>query len=205
MARRKTGEGFGGTDPSSGAGGFGRRARRSEPAGRSAADADDPEAAAREICLRLLSFSPRTHAQLADALRRKGVADDVAERVLSRYTEVGLIDDAAFAQAWVQSRHAGRGLARRALAAELRQRGVADDTVKEAVEELAPEQEESAARELVAKRMAATRGMDPVKRTRRILGVLARKGYSGGMAYHLVREALEEEGVGDLPDPPPEE
>jgi regulatory protein len=205
MARRKTDDGFGGTDPAGGAGGFGRRTRRSAPGGRSAAEADDPEAAAREICLRLLSFSPRTRAQLADALRRKGVADDVAERVLGRYTEVGLIDDAAFAQAWVQSRHAGRGLARRALAAELRQRGVADETVKEAVEELAPEQEESAARELIAKRMAATRGMDPVKRTRRILGVLARKGYSGGLAYPLVREALEEEGIGDLPDSPPEE
>jgi regulatory protein len=205
MARRRADDGFGGSDPAGGAGGFGRRAKRTTTGGRSAADADDPEAAAREICLRLLSFSPRTRAQLADAMRRKGVTDDVAEGVLGRYTEVGLIDDAAFAQAWVQSRHAGRSLGRRALAAELRQRGVADDTVKEAVEELAPEQEESAARELVAKRMAATRGLDPVKRTRRIVGVLARKGYSGGLAYQLVREALEKEGVGDLPDHPPEE
>ncbi|HEY0539467.1 MAG TPA: regulatory protein RecX [Actinoallomurus sp.] len=153
------------------------------------------------MCLRLLSFSPRTRAQLADALRRKGVADEVAEQVLGRYTEVGLIDDEAFARAWVQSRHAGRGLARRALAAELRQRGVADDTVKEAVEELAPEQEETAARELIAKRMATTRSLDPTKRTRRILGVLARKGYPSGLAYRLVREALENEGIDD-PDVP---
>jgi regulatory protein len=150
-----------------------------------------------------LSFSPRTRAQLADALRRKGVDDEVAEQVLGRYTEVGLIDDEAFARAWVQSRHTGRGLARRALAAELRQRGVADETVKEAVEELAPEQEESAARELIAKRIAATRGLDPAKRTRRLLGVLARKGYSGGLAYRVVREALEAEGIEDLPDTPP--
>jgi regulatory protein len=156
----------------------------------------------------LLSFSPRTRAQLADALRRKGVEDEIAERVLGRYTEVGLIDDEAFARAWVQSRHTGRGLARRALAAELRQRGVADETVKEAVEELAPEQEESAARELIAKRMAATRGLDPTKRTRRLLGVLARKGYPGSLAYRLVREALEAEGaegLDDLPDTPPDE
>jgi regulatory protein len=125
------------------------------------------------------------------------VADEVAERVLGRYTDVGLIDDEAFARAWVQSRHAGRGLARRALAAELRQRGVDDDTVNDAVEELDPEQEEAAARELVAKRMAATRGLDPVKRTRRIVGMLARKGYSGGLAYRLVREALESEGIDD--------
>lgn len=129
------------------------------------------------------------------------MADEVAEQVLGRYTEVGLIDDEAFARAWVQSRHAGRSLGRRALAAELRQRGVADDTVKEAVEELAPEQEESAARELVAKRMAATRGLDPTKRTRRILGVLARKGYPSGLTYRLVREALENEGIDD-PDVP---
>lgn len=166
----------------------------------SAAAPADPEAVAREICLRLLSFSPRTHAQLADALRRKGVPDDVSERVLSRYSEVGLIDDAAFARAWVQSRHAGRGLARRALASELRQRGVDDDMVNEAVEELAPEQEEAAARELIAKRLRATRGLDPAKRTRRLLGVLARKGYSGGLACRLVREALENEGADDLPD-----
>jgi regulatory protein len=174
--------------------GSGRGASSGREAGGSTAD---PEAEAREICLRLLSFSPRTRAQLADALRRKGVDGEVAERVLGRYTEVGLIDDVAFARAWVQSRHTGRGLARRALAAELRRRGVDDDTVNEAVEELDPEQEEAAARELVAKRMAATRGLDPVKRTRRILGVLARKGYSGGLAYRLVREALEQEGIDD--------
>ncbi|MCO6006396.1 recombination regulator RecX [Actinoallomurus purpureus] len=160
----------------------------------------DPEAVAREICLRQLSFSPKTRAQLADALRRKGVPDDVAERVLGRYSEVGLIDDAAFARAWVESRHAGRGLGRRALAAELRRRGVADEMVSEAVEEVGPEQEEAAARELVARRLPATRGLDPVKRTRRLMGMLARKGYSGGLAYRVVREALEAEGAEEIPD-----
>lgn len=199
MTRRRSAGGFGGT----GSAGEGRRRSREsggvrEPEGPPA----DPEAAARDICLRLLSFSPRTRAQLADALRRKGVDDEVAEQVLGRYTEVGLIDDEAFARAWVQSRHNGRGLARRALAAELRQRGVADETVKDAVEELAPEQEESAARELIAKRMAATRGLDPTKRTRRIVGVLARKGYPGSLSYRLVREALEAEGTEELPDIP---
>jgi regulatory protein len=202
VARRRNSGRSGGNDSAEG-GAFGR-SRRSGAARESKAVSPpaDPEAAAREICLRLLSFSPRTRAQLADALHRKGVDDEVAEQVLGRYTEVGLIDDEAFARAWVQSRHTGRGLARRALAAELRQRGVADETVKEAVEELAPEQEESAARELVAKRLPATRGLDPAKRTRRLLGVLARKGYSGGLAYRVVREALEAEGVEDVPDVP---
>jgi regulatory protein len=165
----------------------------------------DPEARAREICLRLLSSSPRTRAQLADALRRKDVPADVADRVLGRFTDVGLIDDEAFAQAWVQSRHVGRGLAKRALAAELRRRGVADDTVNEAVESLDPAQEEETARALVLRRLPSTRSADPAKRMRRLVGMLARKGYPPGLSYRVVKEALAEEGadLDTVPDPTP--
>jgi regulatory protein len=81
---------------------------------------DDPESVARGICLRALTGAPKTRQQLADLLATRGVPDDAAEAVLDRYTEVGLIDDAAFARAWVSSRQAGRGLARRALSSELR-------------------------------------------------------------------------------------
>lgn len=164
----------------------------------------DRESAAREVCLRLLSASPRTRAQLADALRRKNIPDDVAERVLGRFTDVGLIDDEAFAQAWVQSRHAGRGLARRALAAELRHRGVPDETVNDAVETLDPAQEEQTARALVRRKLPATKGVDPAKRMRRLMGVLARKGYSPALSYRLVKEALAEEGADPetFPDDP---
>jgi regulatory protein len=164
----------------------------------------DPEAVAREVCLRLLTMGPRTRAQLADALRRKAVPEEVAERVLGRFTEVRLIDDEAFAQAWVQSRHLGRGLARRALASELRRRGVADDTVKEAVSALDPGQEAATARELVDRRLPGTRTLDRDKRMRRLVGMLARKGYPPGLAYRVVKEALAEEGidVGDLTEPP---
>ncbi|WP_425458612.1 regulatory protein RecX [Actinomadura decatromicini] len=163
------------------------------------------EAAAREHCLRLLTSSPRTRAQLADALRRKSVPDDVADRVLDRLTAAGLIDDEAFAQAWVQSRHTGRGLAKRALAAELRRRGVADETVNDAVDALDPEQEEHTARALVDRKLRSTRGVDPTKRMRRLVGMLARKGYSPALSYRLVKEALAEEGADPeaLPEPPP--
>jgi regulatory protein len=162
----------------------------------------DPEARAREICLRLLGMGPRTQAQLADALRRKDVPDEVTERVLGRFTDVGLIDDEAFAQAWVQSRHTGRGLARRALAGELRRRGVAEETVRDAVETLDDEQEEQTARRLIERKAAATRDVEPSKRMRRLVGVLARKGYPPGLAYRVVRQVLEEEGaeVEEVPD-----
>ncbi|WP_084779680.1 recombination regulator RecX [Planobispora rosea] len=153
----------------------------------------DPQAVARAICLRLLTMAPRTRAQLAEALRKREVPEDAAEAVLERFSEVGLIDDEAFAAAWVSSRHAGRGLARRALASELRRRGVEEDTVKEAVEQLDPEQEVETARRLVARKLPSTRGLEPAARTRRLAGMLARKGYGPGLAFRVIREALENE------------
>ncbi|EYT83514.1 recombinase RecX [Streptomyces sp. Tu 6176] len=149
---------------------------------------------ARAICLRQLTGTPRTRRQLADALRKREIPDEVAEEVLSRFEEVGLIDDGAFADAWVESRHHGRGLARRALAQELRTKGVDTALIDEAVGRLDAEQEEATARELIARKLRSTRGLDRDKRMRRLAGMLARKGYSQGLALRLVRQALEEEG-----------
>ncbi|MFF5983051.1 recombination regulator RecX [Streptomyces olindensis] len=154
----------------------------------------DPVEQARAICLRLLTGTPRTRKQLADALRKRQIPDDAAEEVLSRFEEVGLINDSAFADAWVESRHHGRGLARRALARELRTKGVDSALIDEAVSQLDSEQEEATARELVARKLRSTRGLDRDKRLRRLAGMLARKGYSEGMALRVVRQALEEEG-----------
>ncbi|MGV9252898.1 recombination regulator RecX [Streptomyces sp. NPDC003697] len=154
----------------------------------------DPVERARAICLRLLTGTPRTRKQLADALRKREIPEDAAEEVLSRFEEVGLINDSAFADAWVESRHHGRGLARRALARELRTKGVDGATIDEAVAQLDSEQEEATARELVARRLRSTRGLDRDRRLRRLAGMLARKGYPEGMALRVVRQALEQEG-----------
>ena len=163
------------------------RAERQESPG-------DPVERARAICLRLLTGTPRTRKQLADALRKREIPDEAAEEVLSRFEEVGLINDSAFADAWVESRHHGRGLARRALARELRTKGVDSALIDEAVSRLDSEQEEETARELVARKLRATRGLDRDKRVRRLAGMLARKGYPQGLALRVVRQALEEEG-----------
>ncbi|MCD7443181.1 recombination regulator RecX [Streptomyces lincolnensis] len=181
--RRRRGEPFGedgGTLSSS-------RAEKKEPPA-------DPVERARAICLRLLTGTPRTRKQLADALRKREIPDEAAEEVLSRFEEVGLINDSAFAEAWVESRHHGRGLARRALARELRTKGVESTLIDEAVAQLDSEQEEATARELVARKLRSTRGLDRDKRLRRLAGMLARKGYPEGMALRVVRQALEEEG-----------
>jgi regulatory protein len=159
------------------------------------AEHHDPEARAREICLRLLTLAPRTRGQLADALRKRDIPDEAANEVLGRFEDVGLIDDAAFARAWVESRHHSRGLAGRALSAELEQRGVAPDEIRAAIEDqLGPDAEADAARRLVARKLPGTKTLSPEQRTRRLAGMLARKGYPAGLAFRVIREALEAEG-----------
>jgi regulatory protein len=188
--------------------GLDRRDGRDRRSGGQLDPAADPEAAARQICLKMLTSAPRTRAQLAAALDRRGVPAEAAEAVLERFAEVQLIDDGMFARAWVESRHHGRGLARRALAAELRQRGVEADDIKEAVGRLDPEQEYATARALVDRRLAGTRSLEKPVRFRRLMGVLARKGYPEALAYRVVREALEYEPTepefGADPDDPAE-
>ncbi len=151
----------------------------------------DPHDVARRIVLRQLAMGPRTRQQLADKLRDRGTAPDVAARVLDRMGEVGLVDDEAYAEMFVRSRQETKGLAAGALRHELRRKGVADEVVDAALEEIDPEREKEQARELVARRLRTMRGLDRDVQTRRLAAHLARKGYGPGVAYQVVREALD--------------
>ena len=184
---RRTGSGRGGRSRGQGAS---DGVEPATPAGPPA----DPVDVARQICLHQLEFAPRTRAELAAVLRKKGVEDEVAEQVLGRFAEVGMIDDAVFAQLWVTSRHRGRGLAGRALQQELRRKGVDDGDIAEAVATLDPEQEAATARALVGRRLRSTQGLTADARVRRLAGMLARKGYPAGVAFRVVRDALADEG-----------
>jgi regulatory protein len=163
-------------------------------AGRGGGPADDgnrdPAEWAREICLQQLAVRPCTRLELATVLRRRGIPDDVVDRVLDRYDEVGIIDDEAFARAWVTSRHHGKGLARRALARELQRKGVDVEAVDAALDELDSDTEEGTARALVARRMRVERVAAPDAAFRRLVGMLARKGYPPALAIRVVKEAL---------------
>ena len=158
---------------------------------------EDPESVARGICLRALTGAPKTRKQLADLLAKKEVPDEAAAAVLDRFTEVGLIDDAAFAAAWVSSRQSGRGLARRALTAELRAKGVDVEVAAAAVAEVDPQDEWDSARRLVERKVVAMRRLDRATAERRLIGMLARKGYGGGLAGYVVREALDADGAAE--------
>ena len=147
--------------------------------------------------LRLLTGAPRSRHQLAEALARRDVPDDVATRVLDRFTEVGLIDDAEYARTLVRSQRESRSLARRALAMELRRKGIDDETAATALSEVDADLEEQAGRDLVRRRWRP--GTDPTVQARRIFAMLARKGYPSGLSRRLVAEMVDDRGE-PLPD-----
>ena len=179
--------------------GFGRRPKR--PAREApendgpAEPAADPESVARTICLNLLSTRARTRAELGKELARREVDDDVAATVLDRLVEVHLLDDAAFAEQWVDSRHRHRGLGRRALSQELRTKGVDSEVANAALDELDPDAERSKAAELVRKRLPSLDRVEPAAAARRLVGMLARKGYGAGLAYEVVKAEMAARGA----------
>lgn len=155
----------------------------------------DQEKVARQVALRLLTSAPRSRAQLAEAMAKKDVPADVAERVLDRFTDVGLIDDAEYAAILVRTRHAERGQARRAIAQELSRKGIDPETAAVALSVIEQEDEDAAAHALVERRAGATRGLPREKRERRLVSMLARKGHSPGAAFRIVAEVLDAEGA----------
>jgi regulatory protein len=150
----------------------------------------DPETVARTICLRLLDQRARTRAELAEALRKRGVPDAAATAVLDRFVEVGLIDDAGLAGTFALAQHRERGLARRAVAVKLRRRGLDEQVVAAALDPIDRDSEYAAAQALVAKKVRSLGGLDPQVQARRLIGLLGRRGYPAGLAHEVVRTAL---------------
>ncbi len=174
----------------------GASAREPDPSVEVPAGVDaDHEKVARSVALRLLTSAPRSRAQLAQAMAKKEVPVDVAERVLDRFTDVGLVDDAEYAAILVRTRHGERGQARRAIAQELTRKGIDAATAEEALSVIDRDDEDAAALDLVRRRAGASRGLPRDKRERRLVAMLARKGHHPGSAFRIVRAVLDEEGV----------
>src|SRR5262245_13057097 len=147
------------------------------------------EEQARNLCLRLLTARARTRAELEGQLAKRGYPDDVNERVLDRLTQVGLVDDADFAEQWVQSRRTNAGKGKRALAAELRTKGLDDDVITAALADIDAGAERQRAEQLVRDKLRREKlsDDDDTKVARRLVGMLARRGYSQTMAFDVVK------------------
>jgi regulatory protein len=150
------------------------------------------EEQAHALCLRLLTARARSRAELIGKMAKHGYPDEVAEAVLSRLVSVGLVDDEDFAAQWVRSRHTYSGKGKRALAAELRIKGVDAEVIAAALDGIDAGAERGRAEQLVERKLrreVLAEG-DDSKVMRRLVGMLARRGYSQAMAVAVVTDAL---------------
>jgi regulatory protein len=153
------------------------------------------EEQARNLCLRLLTARARTRAELEGQLAKRGYPAEVSERVLGRLNQVGLVDDADFAEQWVRSRRVNARKGKRALAGELKTKGVDDDVITAALAGIDAGAERRRAEQLVRDKLRREKlgDDDDAKVARRLVGMLARRGYSQTMAFDVVKDELANE------------
>ena len=156
---------------------------------------DSREEQARALCLRLLTARARTRAELEGQLTKRGYPEDVSAKVLDRLAHVGLVDDVDFAEQWVRSRRVNAGKGKRALATELRNKGVDNEVITAALADIDAGVERQRAEQLVHDKLRREKldGDDDSKVARRLVGMLARRGYQQTMAFDVVKVALASE------------
>ena len=154
-------------------------------------------APAKSRAMKILNQRPRSIFELRGRLREAEFAEPIIEQVIADFIEAKLLDDQEFALQWVQQRARHRGKSRRILDAELQEKGVSERIRQIALEEISDRDEENNARAVAMKR-ASMIGRCPESRAdyekqlRRIVGALARRGFSSGLSYRLAKEALDD-------------
>lgn len=147
-------------------------------------------AVAREIALRLLTNRDHSRHELDDKLAARDVPDEVRSGLLDRLEEVGLVNDASFAEQWTRARRSSRKLSRGAVRRELQTKGVDPDLIAEALEPIEHDDEVALATELAAKKWRQVHALPREVAYRRMAGALARKGYAPGVVAQVVREVM---------------
>lgn len=168
----------------------GQRSESGQRRGREPRAEGGTEAQAKDACLRLLTDRARSRSELEKKLISRGFETEIITRALDRLQEIGLIDDADFANQWVHSRHTYSGKGKKALAVELRLKGVDQDIASEALSQIDSADERERAAELVRRKLRNKPVEDRDKVMRRLVAMLARKGYSAGMSYEVVKTEM---------------
>lgn len=152
----------------------------------------DPYEVGRLIALRLLEAKPRTQRELRDSLMERGIPEPVADDLVARYVEVGLLDDQAYARTWIESRMRTRGLGKVALRQELRRRKVDDDVIEAALAEVDADDTLEAAVEQARRRVSRYPLPLSARDEQRLMAFLMRRGHSGSMARAAIAAAVEQ-------------
>ena len=149
------------------------------------------ESRARNVLLHQLARSAKSTSQLRKILEQREIDPEIAEKVIERFTEVGLIDDAAYAETIVNSRRNYKGLAKSAIKRELNEKGVSQELVEEAISGITAEDDFESAKQLATRRFRQMAHLEKEVRTRRLAGYLQRKGYGSNAVFAAIKFAEE--------------
>ncbi len=142
------------------------------------------------VVMRRLNAAPRSRGELSKYLLAKDFDPTLIEKVLDRVSSIGYIDDVAYAQEWVRSRHRSRGLAPSVLKRELIDKDIDVEAVDAALEQLTSDETRERAYELAAKKYRSLMLVDYAVAVRRIASLLQRKGYPPGMCFQVAKETV---------------
>lgn len=149
---------------------------------------------AMQQALLFLGYRPRSKQEVRANLEKHEIPEDVIVATLERLEENGLLNDQAFAQAWVENRSSFRPRSRRALALELRQKGLADEIVQEALDEV---NEDSLALQAAQKQAHRMTGLDWPEFRQKMGGFLGRRGFSYAVIAPVLRQVWQALHPGD--------
>jgi regulatory protein len=142
---------------------------------------------ARTAAYRLLTYRPRSHAELEQKLREKGFKEAVIEAVLADLEHLGYVNDRQFAGQWAAGRLRLRGFGRRRIEQELRRKGISQEVIREAISEaVPPDDEREAAAKAAEKKLRTMLSVAPDVRRRRLAGFLERKGFSSEITRSIL-------------------
>ncbi|GAA3833505.1 recombination regulator RecX [Brevibacterium ammoniilyticum] len=157
--------------------------------------ADSPELAdayakAKKTALNMLAMRDHSSTELREKLLRRDFDPAAVDRLIAKLERSNLLDDGQFAQRFAKAQRESRKLSRSALRRQLVKKGIDEETIAGVVAEV--DGEEDLAREVAEKKARSTRGLDHEVRERRILGMLARRGFSSTICLKVTREVLAE-------------
>lgn len=148
----------------------------------------DPAERARALAISMVDRAQLSSAQLRTKLIAKEVEPDIADAIIARYRDVGLLDDTSLAAMIARTRQTKRGQAPRVIAAELRRKGFSDSDIESALEHITMDVQLDSARALAESRWERMAGLEPEVKVRRLAAFLGRKGYPASMVFGLVRD-----------------
>ncbi len=138
-----------------------------------------------------LNYRDHSREELRQKIVRKGITDDIADKVLAKYEDLDYINDQRFAEFYAESRIRENKHGKQSVRYQLRQKGVDSEYIEQALSMIDEEDELELAKEIALKKARSNQKLEKQKRLQQIVGLLARRGFSGNV-YSIAQEAIQE-------------